>query len=90
MVRAEVTREPSGAVFARNFLDSARSVFVRLRPAIAVATVAAMILIVLTVAWFMPQRGIGTTDEIVTLTMLDEGSNGTDYDLGTPAENYFL
>lgn len=92
-IRSEVSRTPAAAVFAQEFFRSARLIFVRLRPAIAITTAVALILVVLVAGRLMPYRGTVNTpageDEILLMAALDE--NGiTDYDFGTPEENYFL
>lgn len=93
-VRAGVAGEPAGGVFAQNFLRSVRLLSVRLRPAVVAATAAALILVVLTMARLMPQKEMLVVpvaqDEALSLITLDEDRNGADYDLGTPAEDYFL
>jgi len=62
----------------------------RLRPAIVVATAAMVILAVLTVARLVPQKGLISQDEIISLVTLDESGNGQEFDFGTPEESFFL
>jgi len=50
-----------------------------------------LIFAVLITTRIVSNRGaISQEDEIFSMVDLGESTNGADYDLGTPAENYFL
>ncbi len=92
-IRSEVDRAPATALFAQDFFRSTRLIFARLRPAIAVTAAVALIFVVLMAGRLMPYRGTVNApvgeEEILSMAALEE--NGvTDYDFGTPEENYFL
>lgn len=91
-IRAEVSMAPgkAWALSPDKFFESVRMMIAHLKAAIVVATAAALILAVLTVAHLMPQRGAIDQEEIISLITMDENGNGTNYDFGTPEEAYFL
>ena len=83
-VRAGITvpeREPAWAFFTRA------------RPAFAMAAVAAAILAIFIAVRPMFIKQVSPAQEqydILSLSVSDTNGNGSDYDMGTPAEEYFL
>lgn len=92
-ILSEINRPPPAAVFARDIFRSARLVFTRFRPAIAVCAAAALIFIVLWAGRIGTHTGTANLqigeDEILSMVVFDENGT-TDYGFGTPEENYFL
>ncbi len=92
-IRAEILSERTQPDTVRQILNSARYVFTHLRPAVALAAVAILILFVLTAIRLSPPGGTALNatlqDDVLAATSLDDW-NGTEYDFGTSAEEYFL
>jgi len=90
-IRSEINKNTEQVVLSPGFFESVRIFFARLKPAIVVTATAAILLIVLTVGRFTPQKGVTIIqDDIISLVTLYENGAGAEYDFGTPAENYFL
>jgi len=90
-IRTVVAEEPVEVIPGRNIFEPIRLFFDKARPVLVAATAAMLILAVLITARIVSNRGaISQEDEIFSMVDLGENANGFDYDLGTPAESYFL
>ena len=83
-IRAEFSRENSGAALARKFFESIRLLTLRFRPAIVAVACAIIIFAVLAVARLTPQKG----SETESLVSMGENGSNADYDFGTPEESF--
>jgi len=73
--------------------EPARAFFTRARPAFAFAALAAAVLAVFIAVRPMFLKQVSPAEEqydILSLSVSDANGNGTNYDMGTPAEEYFL
>lgn len=86
-IRAEISAEPAGQFSARRLFVPVREMFSHIRPAVAAAAAVMILLFVLTAIRLAPNS---SQDEIVTLASFNGNGDEAEYDLGTPAEEYFL
>lgn len=79
---------------AHGFFALARPFFAHFKPAIAIATTAVLILVILTAIRLLPFGGQTVIpidqDDILSITMAEGNGNDKEYDFNTAAEEYFL
>lgn len=93
-IKAGITAGRDRPSLADRVLDVMQYSFLRLRPAVVIATAAVLIFFVLITARLMPGKGtippVADQDDILTLSVAEDGWNGDEYNLGTQVEEYFL
>lgn len=93
-IRAEIISEETKPGFFDRIFDQARYFFGHLRPAVAAAAVAAIVIFVLTTARLVPVgspfSGMTAHDDILEITSVGEESDDSEYGFGTAVEEYFL
>ena len=91
---AEISAAPAGSHFAEDLLERLQYRLSHLKPAIVMAGAAVLLLFALAAIRLMPQKSYpGTTiaqDDILAVSYNNDEEGGPEYDLGTPAEMFFL
>ena len=93
-IRDEISAAPARRFFPEIALENLRYHFLRLRPAVVLVTATALLFFVLTAVRLIPQSNYPATnivkDDILSISYNTDEEDTAEYDLGTPAEMFFL
>ena len=93
-ILAEISAVPVRSHFAEDALAYARYYLSHLKPAVVMASAMVLLLFVLAAVRFMPHRDYLETaaarDDILAISHTGDEEDESEYDLGTPAEMFFL
>ncbi|MDO8535685.1 MAG: zf-HC2 domain-containing protein [Candidatus Omnitrophota bacterium] len=93
-IRTKITAEPAGRYFPEDIFERLRFYLPHLRPAVVIASAAVLLFFVLATIKFMPHRNYLETrvaqDDILSISYNSNEEDTAEYDLGTPAEMFFL